>query len=77
MASQETDQIGYGDAKKLLLEKIDAYFAPARQKRKELLQDLAYVEEVLRKGAARARAEIRQTMDLVRAAVGMKARPAT
>lgn len=69
--------LGYGEAKKLLLEKIDTYFTPFRQKRKELVQDLAYVDEVLRHGAERARTEIRQTMDLVRAAVGMKARPVT
>ena len=67
--------MGYGEAKTALLEKIDAQFGPARQKRKELAQDLAYVEEVLRKGAERARNEARQTMDLVRTAVGMKARP--
>src|SRR6266540_1000315 len=49
-----TGAIGYGGAKKLLLEKIDTYFAPARQKRKDLANNLEYVEEVLRKGAQRA-----------------------
>ncbi|HZT79655.1 MAG TPA: tryptophan--tRNA ligase [Gemmataceae bacterium] len=67
--------IGYGEAKKLLLAKIDEHFAAARQKRKELAQNLSYVEEVLRKGAEQARAEARQTMALVREAVGMKAQP--
>jgi tryptophanyl-tRNA synthetase len=70
-----TGAIGYGGAKKLLLEKIDAYFAPARQRRRELAQDLGFVEEVLRLGAQRARAEAQQTMALVREAVGMKPRP--
>jgi tryptophanyl-tRNA synthetase len=68
-------KIGYGDAKKELHAKVDAYFAPARQKRRELQKDLGYVEEVLRKGAQRARAEAQETMRLVREAVGMKGRP--
>jgi tryptophanyl-tRNA synthetase len=64
--------MGYGEAKKALLEKMDAYFAPARQRRKELAQDPNIVEDVLRKGARRARAEAQQTMAQVREAVGMK-----
>src|SRR5688572_28296162 len=57
--------MGYGEAKTALLEKITVYFESARQKRKDLAQHLDYAEEVLRKGAERARAEARQTMDLV------------
>jgi tryptophanyl-tRNA synthetase len=64
--------MGYGEAKKLLLEKINAYFAPAREKRKQLAADPEYVEGVLRRGAQRARAEAKATMALVRKAVGMK-----
>ena len=41
----------------MLLEKIDAYFAPFREKRKQLAADSGYVEDVLRDGAKRARAE--------------------
>jgi tryptophanyl-tRNA synthetase len=66
---------GYGDAKKMLLAKIDAYFAPAREKRKQLAADPVYVERVLRAGAVKARAEARQTMELVRAAVGLQPKP--
>jgi tryptophanyl-tRNA synthetase len=64
--------MGYGEAKKLLLEKINAYFAPAREKRKQLAADPEYVEGVLRRGAQKARAEAKATMALVRKAVGMK-----
>ncbi len=64
--------IGYGGAKKELLEKINAAFGAARAKRKELAANLDYVEGVLRQGAARARAEARQTMTRVRELVGMK-----
>jgi tryptophanyl-tRNA synthetase len=61
---------GYGTSKKMLLEKIDTHFAPARAKRKELAADPRTVEDVLQDGARRARAEARKTMDLVRKAVG-------
>ena len=64
--------MGYGEAKKALLEKIDTYFKSAREKRKQLAQDPQAVEDVLKQGAQRARAEARQTMALVREAVGMK-----
>jgi tryptophanyl-tRNA synthetase len=68
-------RIGYGDAKALLLDKINTYFEPARKRRKELAANLDFVESVLQRGALRARAEAQQTMALVREAVGMKARP--
>jgi tryptophanyl-tRNA synthetase len=74
-ARYRAGDIGYGDAKKLLLEKINTSFEPARQRRKQLVQNLDRVEEVLHQGARRARAEAQQTMALVREAVGMKARP--
>jgi len=66
---------GYGDAKKMLLGKIDAYFASARERRKQLARDPGYVEEVLTAGAKRARAAAQITLQLVRSAVGMGPRP--
>lgn len=66
---------GYGDAKGMLLEKINAYFGPFREKRKQLAARPEYVEAVLLDGARRARAEARKTMELVRQAVGMGPRP--
>jgi tryptophanyl-tRNA synthetase len=63
--------MGYGVAKQLLLDKINAYFGPARERRKELAADPQRVEQILQDGARRARAEARQTMALVRQAVGM------
>jgi tryptophanyl-tRNA synthetase len=67
---------GYGDAKKMLLHRINEHFGPYRQKRKELVARPEYVEEVLRKGAQKARVEAQKTMALVRRAVGMADRPA-
>jgi tryptophanyl-tRNA synthetase len=62
--------MGYGEAKKMLLEKINEHFAAARAKRKDLAAQPEQVEAILRKGADRARAEARKTMNLVRRAVG-------
>lgn len=62
---------GYGEAKKSLLKKIDEYFAPFRARRKELANDKAYVEEVLRKGAIRAREEASKTVKTARLACGI------
>ncbi len=66
--------MGYGEVKRALLEKMDGYFGPFRQRRKDLAQNPNYVEEVLRKGAEKARAEAHVTMAQVREAVGMKAK---
>jgi tryptophanyl-tRNA synthetase len=74
-ADYRAGRIGYGQAKKLLKAKIDEYFGPARERRKKLVQDVTYVEDVLRQGAKRARAEAEKTMELVRQAVGLLPRP--
>jgi tryptophanyl-tRNA synthetase len=64
--------MGYAEAKALLLDKINAYFAPARERRKQLSGEAAYVEEVLEKGAQRARGEAQKTMTRVREAIGLR-----
>jgi len=72
IASKYRDgSIGFGDAKKALLAKIEEYFAPARERRKELARDPGYVEEVLQRGARRAREVAQVTMRVVRKAVGL------
>lgn len=62
---------GYGTAKKTLLEKLDAYFAPARARRKELEQNLDFVNQVLRDGAERAAVAAEATLKQVRQACGL------
>ncbi|HLW67352.1 MAG TPA: tryptophan--tRNA ligase [Gemmataceae bacterium] len=64
--------LGYGEVKKALLAKIDAYFAPARARRKELERHPQAVEDILQEGARKARAEAQKTMDLVRRATGLR-----
>ncbi|MCI0378227.1 MAG: tryptophan--tRNA ligase [Gemmataceae bacterium] len=71
-ADYRAGKIGYGQAKKLLYAKIDAYFGPFRDKRKQLAQDRATVEDILQAGAKKARAEAEMTMELVRKATGLK-----
>ena len=63
--------LGYGHAKLELLEKINGHFGPMRERRAELAADMDYVEDVLRKGAEKARAVARETLDKARAAVGL------
>ncbi len=67
--------VGYGHTKKRLVELLTEYFRPYREKRKELAQNLDYVEQVLQDGAARARVLARKTLDEVREAVGLKYDP--
>lgn len=63
--------MGYGEAKKMLLEQLDDFFAPFRQEREKLKSDKDYIEQVLKSGGERAREEARKTMELVYKAVGL------
>jgi tryptophanyl-tRNA synthetase len=63
---------GYGEAKKELFAALMDYFAPYRKRREELVKNLDYVQETLRKGAERANAVASETMHKVREAVGLR-----
>ena len=63
---------GYGTAKKELLAKITEHFAPMREKRAALEKDPDFVSDVLKKGAEKARAETRKTLQAARKAVGLE-----
>jgi tryptophanyl-tRNA synthetase len=63
--------MGYGEAKKRLLELVLEYFRPYRSKRQELENNLDYVHEVLQKGADKARPVAHKTFEDVRKAVGL------
>jgi tryptophanyl-tRNA synthetase len=64
-------EIGYGKSKEMLRSVMTGYFEPYRARREELENDPDYVEDVLREGAKRARAEARITLDRVREIVGL------
>ncbi|TFG50038.1 MAG: tryptophan--tRNA ligase [Candidatus Brocadiia bacterium] len=64
--------MGYGDAKKRLVELMIEYFHPYRQKRMELENNHDYVRQLLSKGADRARAVASKTITKVREAAGLR-----
>jgi tryptophanyl-tRNA synthetase len=64
--------MGYGEAKKRLAELIVEFFKPFRQKRVELESNPDYVRETLAKGAQRAKAIARVTLDQAKKAVGLR-----
>jgi tryptophanyl-tRNA synthetase len=66
-----TAGIGCIDCKKILNENINAMLAPIRERRAELAARPELVRAVLHDGAERARAIARQTMEEVRAAMGL------
>jgi tryptophanyl-tRNA synthetase len=63
--------MGYGHAKQALAEKYSQTFGALRERRQELLAQPKRVEDVLQAGAARARAVARETLNRVRAAIGV------
>src|SRR2546425_7888387 len=63
--------LGYGDLKKALFEHYWNYFAAARSKRGELAANLDYVHQILRDGAAKARASAQKVLKRAKVASGL------
>jgi tryptophanyl-tRNA synthetase len=61
--------IRYGDLKKQLAQDMIGFIQPIREKAALLQQDTTYMQQVLKAGAAKARASARATLELVRAAI--------
>ena len=62
---------GSGTLKKYVTESVNAYLAPIRARREELLGDLDYIEDVLHEGNRRANEIADATLDEVRETMGM------
>ncbi|KKQ20485.1 MAG: tryptophan--tRNA ligase [Candidatus Staskawiczbacteria bacterium RIFCSPLOWO2_12_FULL_37_15] len=62
---------GYGDFKKSLAKTVINYLEPFRRKQKELLSREVYVQEILKKGKARAKTMAETTMQEVREKMGL------
>jgi tryptophanyl-tRNA synthetase len=62
---------GYGHAKKELLAMITDYFSEARERRKELENDMSYVYDVLQEGGKKARERAEMVMEPIREAAGL------
>jgi tryptophanyl-tRNA synthetase len=70
-ARAEAGGLGYGDVKKDLLERILDHFGEMREKREALAAKPDEVEDVLRDGAARARALGAPVLAAARDAAGL------
>ena len=66
-----TCSIRYGDMKKQLAEDMVNFIAPIRSKVDAIINDKEYLKEITEKGAEKARKSARQTMQLVRDAIGL------
>lgn len=64
--------MGYGDAKKFLLEKIMEAFKPFKEKRKHLEANPKEVERILEDGAMKVRITTLKTLEKVREATGLR-----
>ncbi|WP_437225711.1 tryptophan--tRNA ligase [Planctomicrobium sp. SH661] len=64
--------MGYGDAKQTLYDKAMEYFSEARERRAQLEARPDEVEDVLRTGAAKARAKAQEVLARARAACGLR-----
>ena len=73
MREEFANGIAWGEAKKQLFELINTELSPARVRYQELMDDPAYIESVLQKGAERARAHSAPLMQKIREAVGISA----
>ncbi|MEU6662699.1 tryptophan--tRNA ligase [Streptomyces sp. NPDC046821] len=61
----------YGALKKAAAEAVVELLKPVQKRHKELVEDPAYVEEVLRRGAERARDKAKPTVDAAYRAIGL------
>jgi tryptophanyl-tRNA synthetase len=66
------DGIAWGDAKELLLERVDQVIAPMRAQYEELIHNPARIEQTLLAGAERARTLATPFMRDLRSAVGLR-----
>jgi len=73
MRREFAEGIAWGEAKKRLFERVDEELRGPREEYTRLLEDPGHIEEVLQRGAERARQESVPLMREVRRAVGIRA----
>ena len=71
MRQKFAEGIGWGQAKKELFELVNAELAPAREEYQRLINDKAFLEAELQKGALKAREHSAQFMDEIRKKIGI------
>jgi tryptophanyl-tRNA synthetase len=67
----ESATLGCVECKEILAASVEKYFAPMREKRAELMNDLQYVNDVLETSARKARTIADETMNDVRHRMGI------
>ncbi|QRP63424.1 tryptophan--tRNA ligase [Rhodanobacter sp. FDAARGOS 1247] len=67
------DGIGWGEAKQLLYERIEAEVAPMRERYEALMADPAAIETILQQGAQKARAIATPKLAALREVLGLRA----
>jgi tryptophanyl-tRNA synthetase len=72
LAQAYASGISWGDAKERLFERLDSELAPMRTTYNQLMENPAYIEEVLRQGAAKARGIAAPFTARLRHAVGLR-----
>ena len=71
LRAQYTKGLGYGDAKKILIEDIITFVTPMRERRKQYENDPKLVQEILLKGAMRANDIAMKKLTTVYEAIGL------
>lgn len=71
LAARYRSGIGWGDAKKALLDRLEEEVGVARTKYDALMADTSQIDRLLLAGAQKARTTARATIDRVRAAIGI------
>ncbi|WNL39483.1 tryptophan--tRNA ligase [Halomonas sp. PAMB 3232] len=71
MREQYAAGIGWGDAKNQVFDYLNAHLQAPRERYSALLEDPGHIENVLQKGAERAREEATRTIETLRSAMGL------
>ena len=70
--AEEIGDSGAGALKKYVIESVNEFLAPHRERRAELAKDMDSIRDILHDGNKRANAIAEETLDQVREAMGMK-----
>ena len=70
--AEEIGDSGAGALKMYVVESVNNFLAPMRERRAELAKDMDYVRDVLEEGNKKANAIANETLDQVRDAMGMR-----
>ena len=70
--AEEIGDSGAGALKAYVIESVNEFLAPHRERRAELAKDMDFIRDILHDGNKRANAIAEETLDQVREAMGMK-----